>query len=134
MDPYRKSPLMRLKATNLLAFGGTTPFTESPAIHREIQESVKAQTIHPAHHMAEGWVSTTALEQAPRRFGWPGGKKKLAQTLSAFNVDTRGLRGGRLEWTADNHYRKTTYYKVYRWDAGKGAIVGTGDWTPLDVG
>ena len=32
------------------------------------------------------------------------------------NVDTRGLRGGPIEWTADNHYRKETYYKVYRWD------------------
>jgi hypothetical protein len=48
-------------------------------------------------------------------------------------VDTRGLRGGPLEWTADNHYRRVTHYKVYRWDAGRNAVVPAGDWTRLEV-
>jgi len=32
-----------------------------------------------------------------------------------------------------HHYRKATYYKVYRWDAGKNAIVSVGGWSKLDI-
>jgi hypothetical protein len=35
--------------------------------------------------------------------------------------------------TADNHYRKVTYYKVYRWDTAKSAIVSVGGWSKLDI-
>ena len=53
--------------------------------------------------------------------------------MSGVSVDTRGLRGGPIEWTADNHYRKSTYYKVYRWDAAKSGIVAVGGWTRLEI-
>ena len=55
------------------------------------------------------------------------------QTLPTVSVDTRGLRGGAIEWTADNHYRQRAYYKVYRWDTGSRAVVPVGGWTRLDV-
>lgn len=33
----------------------------------------------------------------------------------------------------NNHYRKTTYYRVYRWDSAKNGIVIVKAWTPLEV-
>ncbi|HEV8436680.1 MAG TPA: ABC transporter substrate-binding protein [Methylomirabilota bacterium] len=125
--------LLRLKSPNLYAFGGNAMFTENLPIHRQITDAVKGLTAHAPHYMAEGWVSAMVLEQALLRCGWPCSKDKLAQTLTMVTVDTRGLRGGPIEWTGDNHYRKTTFYKVYRWDGGRHAIVPTGDWTGLTV-
>ena len=125
--------LARLKAGNLYAFGGNTLFMENLPIHAEITNLVKGQTTHPAHYMAEGWVSAMVLEAGVKKCGWPCPKDKLATALASVNVDTRGLRGGPIEWTADNHYRKSTYYKVYRWDPTKNAVAPVGNWTRLEI-
>ncbi len=125
--------LARLKAGNLYAFGGNTLFMENLPIHGEITNLVKGQTTHPAHYLAEGWVSAMVLEAGLKKCGWPCPKDKLATALAGVSVDTRGLRGGPIEWTADNHYRKNTYYKVYRWDPSKSAIAPVGGWTRLEI-
>src|SRR5215475_9471743 len=125
--------LGRLKEGNLYAFGGNTLFLENLPIHGEITNLVKGQTTHPAHYMAEGWVSAMVLEAGLKKCGWPCSKDRLATALAGVSVDTRGLRGGPIEWTADNHYRKSTYYKVYRWDPTKSAIAPVGAWTRLEI-
>ncbi len=125
--------LARLKAPNLNAFGGNALFIENLPIHAEIAGLVKGQTTHPAHYMAEGWVSAMVLEAALKKCGWPCTREKIAAAMATVSVDTRGLRGGPIEWTADNHYRKSTWYKVYRWDPAKNAIASVGGWTRLDV-
>jgi len=125
--------LARLKAPNLYAFGGNALFTEALPIHAEITRIVKGQTTHPPHYMAEGWVSAMVLEAALKQCGWPCTREKIAAALATVTLDTKGLRGGPIEWTADNHYRKTTYYKVYRWDPAKNAIASVGGWTKLDI-
>ena len=125
--------LTRLKAPNLNAFGGNTLFMENLPIHAEITNLVKGQTTHPAHYMAEGWVSAMVLEASLKKCGWPCPKDKLATAMAGVSVDTKGLRGGPIEWTADNHYRKSTYYKVYRWDPAKTGIASVGGWTRLEI-
>jgi ABC-type branched-subunit amino acid transport system substrate-binding protein len=125
--------LTRLKLPNLFALTGNAMFTENLPIHAEITNVVKGQTNHPPHYMAEGWTSAMVLEAGLRRCGWPCSREKLAQALASVSVDTKGLRGGPIEMTPDNHYRKATYYKVYRWDAGKNAIVSVGGWSKLDI-
>ena len=124
--------LARLKAANLYAFGGNALFMENLPIHAEIN-NVKGQTTHPAHYMAEGWVSAMVLEASLKKCGWPCPKDKLATAMAGVSVDTRGLRGGPIEWTTDNHYRKSTYYKVYRWDPAKNGIAPVGGWTRLEI-
>ncbi|HEV8585348.1 MAG TPA: ABC transporter substrate-binding protein [Methylomirabilota bacterium] len=125
--------LTRLRLPNLHALTGNAMFIESLPIHAEITNLVKGQTNHPAHYMAEGWTSAMVLDAGLRKCGWPCSREKLAQALASINVDTKGLRGGPIEMTADNHYRKETYYKIYRWDAGKNAIVSVGGWQKLDI-
>ena len=125
--------LARLKLPNLHAMGGNALFMENLPIHKEITTLVKGQTNHPAHYMAEGWVSAMVLEAGLRKCGWPCTREKLATSLAAINVDTKGLRGGPIEFTSDNHYRRATYYKVYRWDPAKNGIAAVGGWTKLDI-
>jgi branched-chain amino acid transport system substrate-binding protein len=125
--------LTRLKAPGLHALTGNAMFIEGLPIHAEITRLVQGQTNHPAHYMAEGWTSAMVLDAGLRRCGWPCSREKLAQALAGVSVDTKGLRGGPIEMTADNHYRKASYYKVYRWDAGKNAIVSVGGWSKLDI-
>ena len=72
-----------MKADNLYAFGGNTLFMENLPIHAEITNLVKGQTTHPAHYMAEGWVSATVLEAALKKCGWPCPKDKLATAMAA---------------------------------------------------
>ena len=125
--------LTRLKLPNLHALTGNAMFTENLPIHAEITGLVKGQTNHPAHYMAEGWTSAQVLEAGLKKCGWPCTREKLAQSLATVSVDTKGLRGGPIEMTPENHYRKVTYYKVYRWDAAKSAIVSVGGWSKLDI-
>ena len=125
--------LTRLKLPNLNALTGNALFTESLPIHAEITNLVKGQTNHPPHYMAEGWTSAQVLDAGLRKCGWPCSREKLAQSPASVNVDTKGLRGGPIEMTPENHYRKVTYYKIYRWDAGKNAIVSVGGWSKLDI-
>jgi ABC-type branched-subunit amino acid transport system substrate-binding protein len=125
--------LTRLKLPNLNALTGNAMFTENLPIHAEITNIVKGQTNHPPHYMAEGWTSAQVLEAGLRKCGWPCTREKLAQSLASVSVDTKGLRGGPIEMTPENHYRKVTYYKIYRWDAGKNAIGSVGGWSKLDI-
>ena len=53
--------------------------------------------------------------------------------MASLKVDTKGLRGGPIEWTKDNHFRTRQYYRVYKWDTAKGSIVQVKDWTAFDV-
>jgi branched-chain amino acid transport system substrate-binding protein len=125
--------LARLKAPNLHAMGGNALFMENLPIHKEIAGLVKNQTNHPANYMAEGWVSAMVLEAGLKKCGWPCTHDKLATALAGITVDTKGLRGGPIQFTPDNHYRQATYYKVYRWDAAKNAIASVGGWTKLEI-
>lgn len=126
--------LLRLKAENLYAFGGNAMFIENLPIHREVETLVKkAGASYPVNHMSEGWVSAQVLETALRKCGWPCDKEKLAKTMSDLTVDTKGLRGGPIEWTQNNHYRRTSYYRVYRWDGSRSRIATVSDWTRMEI-
>jgi hypothetical protein len=126
--------LLRLKAENLYAFGGNAMFIENLPIHREVETLVKkAGANYPVNHMSEGWVSAQVLETALRKCGWPCDKEKLAKTMSDLTVDTKGLRGGPIEWTQNNHYRRTSYYRVYRWDGSRSRIATVSDWTRMEI-
>ena len=126
--------LTRLKDENLHAFTPNAMFVENLPIHAEIREAAqKAGGKYPAHYLGEGYGSGLALVAALERCGWPCDKEKLQRAMSNLTVDMRGLRGGPIEWSETNHYRKVNLYKVYRWDKGQNRIVAVGDWARVDV-
>jgi ABC-type branched-subunit amino acid transport system substrate-binding protein len=83
--------------------------------------------------MTEGWIAGMVIEAALKAAGWPASKDKLAAAMAGLKVDTKGLRGGPIEWTKDNHFRNKQYYRVWRWDPAKNAIVRVRDWTAIEI-
>ena len=126
--------LARLKDGRFYVIGANALFQDDLPIHKEIASAAKkAGVAYPPQQMAEGWIAGMVIEAALKAAGWPATPANLAAAMSSLKVDTRGLRGGPIEWTKDNHFRTRQYYRVYRWDPGKGAIVRVKDWVAFDV-
>ncbi len=126
--------LARLKDGQFYVIGANALFQDNLPIHAEIRDAAKKAGVqYPAEQMAEGWIAGMVIEAALKATGWPATPQKLADAMSALKVDTKGLRGGPIEWTKDNHFRTRQYYRIYRWDTAKGAIAQVKDWVPFDV-
>ena len=126
--------LARLKDGRFYVIGANALFQDELPIHKEIAEAAKEAGVpYPAQQMAEGWIAGMVVEAALKAAGWPTSADKLAAAMADLTVDTKGLRGGPIAWTKDNHFRTRQYYRVYAWDEAKGAIVRVKDWTAFDV-
>ena len=134
LDDVRGDELARLKDPALYVFGANSLFQDELPAHKEIREAAqRAKTSHPVTQLTEGWVAGLALEQALKSTPWPPTPEKMHAAMSNLHVDTKGLRGGPIEWTRDNHFRTRHYYRVWHWDATKGAIVRVQDWQAIEV-
>jgi len=126
--------LARLKDGKFYVIGANALFQEELPIHKEMAEAAqKAGVQYPPQQMAEGWIAGMVIEAALKATGWPASADKLAAAMSNLKVDTKGLRGGPIEWTKDNHFRTRQYYRVYAWDGAKNAIMRVKDWTAFEV-
>jgi branched-chain amino acid transport system substrate-binding protein len=129
-----ESELARVKDPKLYVIGANSLFQDNLPVHGEIADAVKKGSVqYPAEQMTEGWIGGLVLEASLKAAGWPADAGKLRAALENVKVDTRGLRGGPIEWSKDNHFRTRQYYRVYRWDEAKSAIVQAKDWVPYDV-
>ncbi|HXF89032.1 MAG TPA: ABC transporter substrate-binding protein [Xanthobacteraceae bacterium] len=129
-----EAELVRLKDPKLYVIGANSLFQDDLPIHKQIIDAAKAGNVkYPAQQMAEGWIGGLVLEAALNGVAWPPTPAKVAAAMQAVNVDTKGLRGGPIVWTKDNHFRTRQYYRVYKWDAAKSSIVRAKDWVAYDV-
>ncbi|HRF09175.1 MAG TPA: ABC transporter substrate-binding protein [Xanthobacteraceae bacterium] len=129
-----ENELARLKDGKFYVVGANALFQDNLPIHKEITDAAKAaKSQYPVNQMAEGWIAGMVIEAALKSAGWPANAEKVTASLSNLKVDLKGLRGGELQWTKDNHFRTKQYYRVYRWDETKGAIVQVRDWQAFDV-
>ncbi len=126
--------LKRIRDPGLIVYGANALFQDDLPIHREIREAhARSGAKYPATFLAEGWIAGMTIEGILRNVPWPASRDKVVAALGKVNVDLQGLRGGPLTWSEDNHFRLRHYYRVYRWDEAKGAIVRVRDWTGVDV-
>ena len=124
--------LKRIKDSRLYVIGANALFDDNLPIQKEIAEAVKqAGSKYPAEQMTEGWIASMVIEAALKGVGWPATPAKIQASMQNLKVDLKGLRGGAMEWTKDNHFRTKQYYRVYRWDGSKVALVK--DWFAYDV-
>jgi hypothetical protein len=129
-----EAELARVKDPKLYVIGANSLFKDGLPVHKEIAEEVKKRgSQYPAEQMTEGWIGGLVLEAGLRAAGWPADAGKLRTALESVRVDTRGLRGGAIEWSKDNHFRARQYYRVYHWDEGQGGIARARDWMAYEV-
>jgi branched-chain amino acid transport system substrate-binding protein len=129
-----EAELARIKDPRLYVIGANSLFQDGLPIHKEVVEAAKQGNVrYPAEQMTEGWVGGLVLEAVLKGAGWPADAGKIRAAMENVKVDTKGMRGGPIEWSKDNHFRTRQYYRVYRWDAAKSTIVQAKDWVGYDV-
>jgi ABC-type branched-subunit amino acid transport system substrate-binding protein len=126
--------LARVKDEGFHGLAANAMFIENLPIHQEIHEAARgAKLTYPVTQLAEGWVAGMVIEQTLKAVAWPPTPEKVLAAMSNLKVDTKGLRGGPIEWNKSNHFRTKQYYRIYRWDAKKAAVTRVQDWVTVDV-
>ena len=126
--------LARIKDPDFYVIGTNAFFEDNLPIQAEIRAVAHRGNVkYPVSYLTEGFIVGLVLETALKNTPWPPTPAKVASAMSKLKVDLKGLRGGPLEWTKDNHFRTRQYYRVWHWDAQKSAVVRVQDWQPIDV-
>jgi ABC-type branched-subunit amino acid transport system substrate-binding protein len=122
-----ESELARLKDGKFFVINANAMFQEGLPIQKEIEDAAKkAGSKYPAQTMTEGWIGGMAIEAALKAAGASTDRAKLRSAMENLTIDAKGLRGGPIVWTKDNHFRTQLYYRVYKWDGSK--ISRVQDW------
>ena len=127
-----ENELRRIKDPKLYVIGADALFEDGLPIQKEIAAAAMAAgSKYPADEMTEGWIAGMVVEAALKGAGPGATPAKVQVSMQNLKVDLKGLRGGPIEWTKDNHFRLKQYYRVYRWDGSKIAMVK--NWFSYDV-
>ena len=126
--------LKRIKDDDFYVFGTNAFFSDNTEIHQQILKAVEGKkTIYPYTQLAEGWITAMVIEDIFKMTPWPATPAKVAEAMNHVKVDMKGIRGGPMEWTKDNHFRTINYYRAYGWDSKINGIRIVKDWTALKV-
>jgi branched-chain amino acid transport system substrate-binding protein len=132
--PETEGELAQIKDDKLYAVGTNAMFLEHLPVQKEIADVAKAAgSNYQPNQMADGWIGGMAIEAILKKAGWPAKPDAVRDAMSNLEIDTKGLRGGPIVWTKDNHFRTKQYYRVYRWDNAKNAVVVDMDWKSYDI-
>jgi len=121
----------RLNRENLFALVGTNLLAEDIPEIKAIQALAAKAGVTRID--LEGWVTAVTLHEALKACGWPCTRDKLQTVMTGISIDFKGVKGGPIQWSKDNHFRTVQYYKVYRWDSAKARPVVVKDWSRVDV-
>jgi branched-chain amino acid transport system substrate-binding protein len=126
--------LARIADGGFEVFMANSMFQDSLPVQKEIRDAAaEGKYSFPATYGTEGWLSGRILEQVLTNTGWPPDAEKVRAAMSNLNLDTQGIRGGPLVWTAENHFRTKQHYRFYRYDPDKTSIARMRDWLTVDV-
>jgi branched-chain amino acid transport system substrate-binding protein len=126
--------LTRVKDGGLYVIGTNAFLEDNLPVHAEMRAIAhRANLPHPVSYLTEGFVAGFVLETALRNTPWPPTPQKALAAMTSLKVDLKGLRGGPLEWTKDNHFRTRQYYRVWRWDPAGNRVARVQDWLAIDV-
>ena len=126
--------LARIRDGNFFVVGTNAFMEDNLPVHAEIRAvAARAKLDYPVSYLTEGFVAGLVVEGVLRNTPWPATPQKVLAAMNSLKVDLKGLRGGPLEWTKDNHFRTKQYYRVWRWDPAASRIVRAQDWQAIDV-
>jgi branched-chain amino acid transport system substrate-binding protein len=80
---------------------------------------------NPTSMHVTGWMLGAFAAEGLSKCGASCTRETLDKTLQGIKVDTRGLTGGAIEMSPEDHYGPT-YWRLYRWETSK--LVPVGDW------
>jgi ABC-type branched-subunit amino acid transport system substrate-binding protein len=126
--------LARVKDGEFYVLGTNSFFQDELPMHAEIRAVThRANLKYPVTYLTEGFIAGLVIETALKSTPWPATPAKVLAAMNRLKVDLKGLRGGPLEWTQDNHFRTKQYYRVWRWDPAKQQVVRVQDWQAIEV-
>lgn len=74
-----------------------------------------------------GWALAKVAEDSLRKCGFPCSGPKLNSVLEGSVIDPGSLMGGKIEFTAKNHYGPSVW-RLYRYQGNSGKFVPATDW------
>ena len=126
--------LERIKDARFYVIGTNAMLQDDLPIHAEVRAiAAKASLQWPVSYLTEGFVVGLVMEQVLKNTPWPPTPQKVLAAMNQVKVDLKGLRGGPLEWTKDNHFRTRQHYRVWHWDEKSNRIARAQDWRAIDV-
>ncbi len=126
--------LARIKDGEFYVIGTNALFQDNLPIHAEIRATTqRANLKYPATYLTEGFIAGLVIESVLKTTAWPPTPAKVLAAMNNLKVDLKGLRGGPLEWTTDNHFRTTQHYRVWHWDPAKKRDRPLQDWQAIAV-
>lgn len=125
--------LKRIKDPGFMVFGTNAMFSDDKPIHKDIVKAAEGKTKFPPTYLNEGWVAATTLEAALKKVAWPPSREKLVAAMNELSIDMRGMRGGPIVWTKENHFRGELHYRVYGWDPASNSVKIVKDWVKKDL-
>ncbi|WP_292442597.1 ABC transporter substrate-binding protein [Mesorhizobium sp.] len=115
---------------NIYMMSRFAPVTETADGMPKFLEAAKTAGLDSPNSMhVTGWVLGMLVEQALVSCGSDCGREDLDKALSQIKVDTQGLTGGSIEFSANDHCGPT-YWRLYKWDGE--SLAGVSDWYRKD--
>jgi ABC-type branched-subunit amino acid transport system substrate-binding protein len=126
--------LARVKDGSLYVIGTNTFFSDNVPMHAEVRAvTSRANLQYPVTWLTEGFIAGLVVEAILDKTPWPATPQKVLASMNNLKVDLKGLRGGPLEWTKDNHFRTKQFYRVWRWDPAANRVERVQDWQAIEV-
>lgn len=126
--------LARVRDGEFYVLGTNSFFEDNLPVQAEIRAVThRANLKYPVTYLTEGFIAGLVIEQVLKNTPWPPTPQKVLAAMNSLKVDLKGLRGGPLEWTRDNHFRTRQYYRVWRFDPAKNQVTRVQDWKAIDV-
>jgi branched-chain amino acid transport system substrate-binding protein len=98
---------------------------DAPGMADLLAAAKKYGVANPTSMHVTGWVLGMFAEQALQNCGADCTRQGLDKAIQGVKLDTKGLTGGPIEMSVNNHYGPT-YWRLYHWEKEK--LVGIGDW------
>jgi len=133
-SPTAEADTAKFGQSNFYVMPSYSFTVEGLPVFKEIDEAAKKyQATYSVDALTLGWVGGMALEAALRSCGSPCSGEKMQAALQTVNVDTQGIYGAPLDWSATNHVRSTAAYRVYRYDPSQKKVVRVKDWVRIPI-
>ncbi|MBL6429949.1 MAG: ABC transporter substrate-binding protein [Maritimibacter sp.] len=126
--------MLKIKDPGLIAVGSNVMLFENSEATRTLVDAVTeaGSSLNP-EAILDGWVGGIVVEGVLEELGEDTSAEAINAVMSNIEIDTKGLRGGPIKWTDNNHFRETIYYRAYRWSDEKGAMEIARDWKAYEV-